>query len=213
MNKHRKFTNSLKNIADMSFRCVDTVRQAVEDLEKAGFITKTQNFHFSNVHGKNIYAQTTYRVIRPVRENYTLVPYSWLKLELTPCTLQVLLSCRMFMIKEGRRSYPSIRKLSARIGVAKSTVCHAFKRIAELGILIVEHCKKGNGAYTSNSYHMVAQVNGKDVQLLAEGYVPSKTESLCSPISLWHYSSTVDTNSQDTGVVSFFLHLKQTKIT
>lgn len=155
MDQHRKFTNSLENIADMSFKCKDTVRQAVEELESAGYIKKTQNYMPLERFGRTAYGRATYHIIKPVEDDYTLVPYTWLHHALTPCTLQVLLVCRMFMIKEKERSFPSLRKVATLIRVSKSTVCNALKCIAELGILLVEHCQKKNEGLTSNSYYMI----------------------------------------------------------
>jgi len=166
MGKHRKFTNCLANIAAMSFKCVDTVRQAVEELVKAGYIKKVYNFIYSDALGKNIYARTTYCILKPVEEDYTFVPYAWLKQDLTPCTMQVLLTCRMFMIKSKTRSYPSLRKISALIRVSKSTVCNALACIAELGILLIEPCQKENKAYSSNSYHMIHHISDMNVRPL-----------------------------------------------
>lgn len=173
MNKHRKFTNSLKNIATMAHRCQDTVRQAVAELESAGYIKKFQNYIYSRESEQNIYAQSTYHIIHPVQEDYTLVPYSWLDHALTPCTMQVLLSCRMFMVKEKSRSFPSIRKIAASIQVAKSTVCDAIKTVAQMCILVVESCKKEDGAYSCNSYHMLKRIHDQAVELLGRKIQPS----------------------------------------
>lgn len=139
MNKHRKFTCSLKKIAQHSHRCEDTVRQAISQLEHAGYIKRIRNWRYSEIQDRNIYAQTTYYVIQPVEDEYTLIPYSWLQHEFSPCTLQVLRICRMFMVKEPNRSYPSIRNIAAAAGIAKATVCRAMKEIVRLGLLVVEH--------------------------------------------------------------------------
>lgn len=155
MNKQREFTNSLENIAAMSFKCKDTVRQAVEELESAGYIRKQQNYMPVKCFGRTAYDRATYHVLKPVEGGYTLVPYKWLSHALTPCTLQVLLACRMFMIKEKERSFPSLRKVAALIKVSKSTVCNALACIADLGILLVEHCRKQNEGFTSNSYYLI----------------------------------------------------------
>lgn len=155
MNKHRKFTNSLENIASMSFKCKDTVRQAIEELEAAGYIKKTQKYLPKERFGRIAYDRATYCILNPVEDDYTLIPYTWLYHELTPCTLQVLLACRMFMIKEKERSFPSLRKIAKLIRISKSTVCNALACIAELGILLVEHCMKQNEGFTSNSYYMI----------------------------------------------------------
>jgi DNA-binding Lrp family transcriptional regulator len=146
MNKHRNYRNSLKNIAALTHRDEKTVRQAVTELEAAGYLLKFRNYVYSRELDQMVYAQTMYHIVTPVTADYTLIPYSWLKYELTPCTFQVLLVCRMFMIKEESRSYPSIRKLTDTARVAKSTVCKAIKKVTELGILVLEHCKKENGA-------------------------------------------------------------------
>lgn len=155
MNKHREFTNSLENIAAMSFKCKDTVRQAIEELESAGYIKKTQKYMPIERFGRTAYDRATYCILKPVEGDYTLVPYTWVGYELTSCTLQVLLACRMFMIKQNERSYPSLRKVASHIKVSKSTVCKALMCIAELGILLVEHCIKHNEVHTSNSYYMI----------------------------------------------------------
>lgn len=155
MDKHRKFTNSLENIAAMSFKCKDTVRQAIEELETAGYIKKTQKYVQKERFGRIVYDRATYCIVNPVEYDYTLIPYTWLYHELTPCTLQVLLVCRMFMIKEKERSFPSLRRIAKLIRISKSTVCNALASIAELGILLVEHCMKRNEGFTSNSYYMI----------------------------------------------------------
>lgn len=204
MNKHRGFTNSIEHIATLAHCCKDTVCQAVEELERAGYLQRFQNYTYSKKHGRSIYAQTTYRIIHSVETDYTLVPYAWLRINLTHCSFHVLLSCRMFMIEEQNRSYASIRKIAALIGVGKSTVCQAIKMIAALGILIVERCKKENGAYTSNSYHMVKHSCKKAVELLTgihSQQLPKPancltTENQRTPISLYEYSITYGTTFQ-----------------
>lgn len=209
MNQHRKFTNSLKNIAALTHRCEDTVSQAIDELEKAGYLRKFQNYIYSQEHQRNIYTQSTYHIIKPIKEDYTLVPYSWLAYNLTPCYFQVLLTCRMFMIQEEGRSYPSIRKIASLVKIAKSTVCLAIKEIARMGILMVAQCKKENGAYTSNSYHILRRICEKAVKLLTGRHSQQiSIQSICfnskrqrSPISLWDYSNTAHMNPQDRGVV------------
>lgn len=172
MNRHRSFTNSIQNIAKLACRCEDTVCQAVEQLEQEGFIKRLRNYAYRLELGRNVFAQTTYRILRPVEKDYTLIPYSWVGLDMSPCAYQTLLACRMYMIKDETRAYPSLRKISGLIRIAKSTVCNAMKRIGELGILVIEHCKKENGAYTSNSYHMVKRVVEKAAHLFGRRMQP-----------------------------------------
>jgi len=158
MNKHRKFTGSLKKIAQLSYRCEDTVSQDVSQLEKAGYIKIIRNWRYSQEYARNIYTATTYYVIHPVEKDYTLIPYSWLQHKLTPCTLQVTRICRMFMVKEPNRSYPSLRNIADTARIAKSTVCRAMKDIMHLGILLVKRCEKENGAFACNSYHILKKI-------------------------------------------------------
>lgn len=206
VNKHRNYRNSLKNIAALTHRDEKTVGQAIAELEAAGYLLKLRNYVYSRELDQMIYAQTTYHIVTPVTADYTLIPYSWLKHDLTPCTLQVLLVCRMFMVREKSRAYPSIRKLTDTAKVAKSTVCKAIKKVAELGILVLEHCKKENGAYTSNSYVIVKQIRESAIELLTGRYGQTWNEPQCSPISLWNYLSINTRNPQDEGVVRYFLN-------
>ena len=167
MNKHRLFTNSQKNIAKMAKCCDTTVRQAMKELESCGFLSTIPNYHYDTKMGRKIYDQTTYMVKNAVLEDYTFVPYLWLRYTISPSTMQVLLICRSYMRVGSYRVYPSRSKLQAISRLAKSTVGTAIRIIKELGILVIQQCRKKDGGFTSNSYYMVHEIEQKQAEACA----------------------------------------------
>lgn len=154
MNRQGRFTASIQRIAARSHRCPDTVRQALAQLEQAGYIRKIRNWKYSQEHGHCVFAATTYQILRMPDRDFTLVPYRWLRSDLTACAVQVLLVCRMHMRKEPNRAYPSIRRMAAVAGLAKATICRALNQIVCLGLLVKEFCKKATGTFSCNSYFL-----------------------------------------------------------
>lgn len=188
MSKHRKFTYSLKRLAVLSHRDEDTARQAVGQLEQAGYIKRCRNFIYSASHGRSIYAQATYQTLHPVKDGYTLIPYFWIKYKLTPCTMQILLVCRMFMVKQKDRAHPSTRKIALTARVAKSSVHRALKEIVSLSILIIERCKKENGVYTSNWYFILKKCTQVAVSNLTSNHSQQSQHRFGITLTQLHFS-------------------------
>lgn len=154
-------TKSLDALASLSGLCAATVRKAVEELSAAGYISAARTYRYLPRKGRTVYGRMAYQVDLRFQGGYTLIPRDVLahQEKLTPSAFLVCL-CLLAAAGNRRRAFPSISRIAALAGVARSTVCRALLQIKSLSWLLVRLCRKRTGAFTANSYHFATVLTG-----------------------------------------------------
>ena len=151
---------SIAELSALSGLSSATVRRATEELYAAGYIFSARTYRWSKKKQRLIYGKKCYRCTLKFAGGYTLVPRDILPQipELSASALCILLYiCQA--AGNTRRAYPSISRISAAVGVARSTVCRALHQLKGISSLLVQLCRKINGAFAATSYHLVHSVS------------------------------------------------------
>ena len=94
----------------------DTVRKALEELERAGYITRYRNHKYSVELGRVVYDRNTYVCDLAFRGGFTMVPRHILDWDLTPGAFSVCLFLCL-QAGNGTRAFPSLRKIGGMLGM------------------------------------------------------------------------------------------------
>jgi len=138
-------------------RCsVSTVRKAVEELERAGYITSYHNHKYSLEQGRVVYDRNSYVCNLSFRGGFTMVPRHILDWDLTAGAFSVCLYL-CYQAGSGSRAFPSLRKIGKMLGMSHATVCRAVAALKQLRGMLVLACVKVNRAFSSNSYYFVTE--------------------------------------------------------
>lgn len=146
------YRKSLDGIARDSGLSVPTVRKALKLLEQKGYISHQRNYTCSKELNRMVYDQTTYHCSLDFSGGFTMIPCDLLDFDLTPSFFAVALLIFQQMGNKNR-AWPKINDIAKALNIGRATVCRALAAIRSLGVLLVQHCIKKSGAYTSNSYH------------------------------------------------------------
>ena len=146
------YHKSLEGIARDSGLSVPTVRTALKLLERKGYISHKKNYTYSKELNRMVYSQTTYHCSLDFSGGFTMIPCDLLDFDLTPSYFAVTLLLFQQMGNKNR-AWPKINDIAKALNIGRATVCRALAAIRSLGVLLVRHCIKKSGAYTSNSYH------------------------------------------------------------
>ena len=131
-----------------------TARGAVLALEQAGYLTSATPMRWIRQQARVGYGKRCYTL--RLAGSYTRIPRTALPelQQVSPATAVVVLYL-FYQAGQKRRAFPSITRISQGLGMVRSTVCLALAAIRSLRCLMVELCRKANGALAANSYHMV----------------------------------------------------------
>lgn len=151
---------SLARLASLSGCSISTVRKAVSELEKAGWITSIRTYVWNAELGRRVYSAKEYSVSPLTKRGWTRIPREYLQnVEITPAAFVTGLYLYMAAGNKERRAYPSIAKIAEAVGVAERTVCRALHQIRRLGEFLVTHCRRLRGDFTANNYHLCRRVS------------------------------------------------------
>ena len=146
---------SLARLAALSGCSISTVRRAVRELSKAGWITAGRTYVWSIRLGRRVYGPTEYSVKPLPKKGWTYIPRDYLKnTHITPSAFVIGLYLYMAASNRERRAFPSISKIAAAVGVAERTVCRALHQIRRLKEFLVTHCRRLRGDFAANNYHL-----------------------------------------------------------
>lgn len=146
---------------------VKTLRKALEELERAGYITHYHNHKYSVELGRVVYDRNTYVCNLSFRGGFTMVPRHILDWDLTPGAFSVCLFL-CYQAGNGTRAFPSLRKIGKFLGMSHATVCRAVAALKGLRGMLVLACVKVNRVFSSNSYRFVIDVVSKAQRVLKE---------------------------------------------
>lgn len=153
---------SLAELSALTGLSSATVRRAAEELHSAGYVFSARTYRWSKRKQRMIYGKKCYCCTLQFAGGYTLVPRTILSQMpvLAPSSFCILLYlCQA--AGNTRRAYPSISRVSAAVGVARSTVCRALHQLRESSVLLIQLCRKVNGAFAASSYYLVQCLHGQ----------------------------------------------------
>lgn len=154
-------------LAKYAHCAVATVRKALEELCRAGYITCYHNHKYSVELGRVVYDRNTYVCNLSFRGGFTMVPRHILDWELTPGAFSVCLFL-CYQAGNGTRAFPSLRKIGGMLGMSHATVCRAVAALKGLRGIVVLACVKVNRVFSSNSYCFVVNAASGMQRVLKE---------------------------------------------
>lgn len=152
---HNRFGAYRKSLEGISTACgltVPTVRKAMSILEQQGYITRERGYRYAEDLHRTVYGQTVYHCVMGYSDGFTMIPCSIFDHSFTPATFTAILYIFMLM-GNTHRAWPKIDAIAAALDMGRATVCRAFSAIRRVGLLLIQHCIKRNGKYTSNSFY------------------------------------------------------------
>ena len=147
----RRSQASLAKLAGCS---VTTARKALQELEDAGYITRSQNHRYNETLGRLVYDQYTYHCDLRFHGGFTLVPWNLFG---HPLKSSAFVLCLYLYLQAGNkyRAFPSLNLICKDLGIGKATVCRALRELRDIGRIYSEFCIKMNHAYSRNSYYLI----------------------------------------------------------
>lgn len=134
-----------------------TAVKAVQQLIDAGYITRSHTSYYSDKLGRVITGKNCYDVnLKVLESGYTLIGRDSFNLGLSDFAA-VLYAQVLTEAGNTNRAFPSISRIQRTTGATRSTVCAGLKLLKKLSSLLVQLCKKRNGAYSSNSYILIKE--------------------------------------------------------
>lgn len=132
----------------------DTVRKALEELERAGYITHYRNHKYSVELGRVVFDRNTYVCDLSFRGGFTMIPRHIMDWDLTPGAFSV---CLFLCQQAGNRTraFPSLKEIGVALGMSHATVCRAVAALKNLREMLIQACIKVNRAFSKNSYIFV----------------------------------------------------------
>ncbi len=148
---------SYEQLAQLTSLSPATVRKGVSELAERGYITRRRTYRYSAAKGCVVYGKSEYHCDMSFRHGFTLIPreiFRFGKGELSDSAFSILLYIYR-CAGSSKRAFPSIRRISALTGAARSTVCLALRVLKALPLLLVQLCRRANGAFCASSYRLV----------------------------------------------------------
>lgn len=175
---------SLAMLSGLSGLSPATVRSAVAELERAGYLTRQRTYRYDNQRAHMIYDRNLYQINKYQPGGFTLVPADLLRRkELTGGAFLLAL----YLCGQGAaqgRAFPSIRRIMDAIGGAKSTVCRALQQLRATSVFLVRHCIRHNRTFAANSYFFLRAVDRSPIVRAARqlyAFVRDKINAWGSP--------------------------------
>ena len=144
---------TISQLAAMTGLCRTTVQNSLQELECAGYLIRQRTYRFSLALARPVRDTTCYKLQRAQGQSFTMLPLDLLGYQLTPAAFGVLLYLYRCAGREGR-AFPSRRRISRFLDMAKSTVGAALAALKELGLFIRCRCMTHHGDFSMNSYHV-----------------------------------------------------------
>ncbi len=151
--RHGMLRKTTAELAALSQCSPDTVRHALEELERRGYLRKIRTYRFSPSMRRKIYAANAYKLRKKLLEGaYTLIPRRLLRANTTHAQFVVALHLYMSAGRKGR-AFPSLRLIAKRLSMGKATVCRAVQALWRSQTVLRNRCRKGNRAYSCSTYY------------------------------------------------------------
>lgn len=146
----------------------ETARRAVQRLSELGYIDYANTYRYDSSLGV-IFAKNEYCCnLSLLDQGYTIVSRSVFSHKMPASTFIIVLAVYMEAGNSGR-AFPSISFLQKRTGAARSTVCAGLRLLKTLRLVLIQLCRKRNGANAANSYFPV--------------HVRHSTAAVCPPVA------------------------------
>lgn len=161
---------SMKVLTKLCHCCRRTLLQALEQLEELHYLKRRHRCRWSQRLKRPIYKANRYYLHVDLSQGYTLVPRSALRIDVTHTQFSVYL---LLMARQGQssHSYPSLRRISATLWIAKSTVCLAVAVLVHGQFIARNHCRSRRGCYSCNCYYLIViQAVGQPLESLTTAY-------------------------------------------
>ena len=145
---------SMKVLTKLCHCCRKTLLQALEQLEELRYLKRRHRCRWSQRLKRPIYKANRYYLHVDLSQDYTLMPRSILRIDVTHTQFSVYL---LLMARQGQssHSYPSLRRISATLWIAKSTVCLAVAVLVHGQFIARNHCRTRMGCYSCNCYYLI----------------------------------------------------------
>ena len=161
-NKHRLVNKSIKSIANLAGLSPRTVMGGLRTLESTGYIHTTNHKRYDRRNNRVLNDTSSYYLMLPTARQYTKLPRRIFdrKHDLTAADFCVIAYLHMLGAK-SRRAFPSKYQIAQALGIAKSTVAAAIKKIRNnlISTLLLQHCRRNRGTkggdYAASSYYVV----------------------------------------------------------
>ena len=145
-------------LAENAGVCVNTVRKAVRELEKAGYISIDKTTRYSEKHNRVVRGPNVYHCYIPAF-GFMFIPRRVLehiqKGKVQGASVKVYLY--ICYRQNNGRAWPSLSKIAKETGLCRKTVCEAKKVLTESGLIHFLYCIKKNKAYSCNSYFLLQE--------------------------------------------------------
>lgn len=145
---------SLARLAVLASCSIATARKALEELENGKYITRCRNYRYNEKLNRMVYDKYTYHCDIRFDGGYTLIPRTIFGHELKNSTFALCLYLYL-QAGNGTKAFPSLNQTSKELWMAVSTVCRAFKALANNGVILAQFCIKANRAHGNNSYYFL----------------------------------------------------------
>ncbi len=131
-----------------------TARKALQELEDAGYITRSQNHLYNETLGRLVYDQYTYHCEVWFHGGFTLVPWNLFG---HPLKSSAFVLCLYLYLQAGNttRAFPSLNRICRDLWMSKATVCQALRELDAAGRIYSEFCVRENRSFCNNSYFLI----------------------------------------------------------
>lgn len=183
LNKSGYCCLSQDELARLSVVCVTTVRKALRQLEKAGYISAEETSpYFNKTLGRYVRGGHIYRCYIPTT-GFIFVPRRILGHVQFGKVQGASVKVYLYIIyrQNGGRAWPSLSMIARDTGLSRKSVCESKKVLSESGLIHFQHCMKKNKAYSCNSYFKLqeAEINA----IIPAEKLPSTAVSLLKTFS------------------------------
>ncbi len=161
-------TKSVEELSHGSGVSSSTAVKAIVELRDAGYIRYSHTVRSRTVNNRPMWGKNRYYCACSCESNYTFLPRSIFK-HFTGVPAQFMVLVYIFYAAGNvGRAFPSIKKISEAIGVARSSVANALRMIKVLPEIFHQYCMKKNGAYAANSYWLCHCVTANNTDTTSE---------------------------------------------
>lgn len=152
----------LRYIAERAGVCVTTAREALRQLENAGFLSCQHSYRYKEDARRVVYAANTYCLHVERGKQYTRIPYitvrKLLASDITHAQFAVFLFLACCQGAQNDHAWPSLRFTAERTDLSKATVCRAVIVLFRVQFVNRVHCWNQNSCYSRNSYYVIVNV-------------------------------------------------------
>ncbi len=173
---------NLKDMARLSGLSIATVRRALDELEQSKHLTRCKQYKYDTQRERYVYATSLYSLDLSFEGGFTFVPRAQLRKAATMGGSQFTVCLYLcFQTGNNYRAFPSLKKISTDLNMAKSTVCRVIKKLGAIGILLIQKCLKVNKAFSQNSYFFIRNSESKKLTTVVLDAIHSERSNVCRP--------------------------------